>query len=557
MGTGTLNHSTAAICSVAIGDSALYHNGETSDYYYHSNYNTAIGYAALFTNTTGYFNTANGFQALYKNIDGIYNTAYGANALYSNTSGSSNVSIGGYALYYNQSGANNTANGYEALVNNITGNANVAIGYLSLYKNTAGHNLVAVGDSALFNQSVNDNGWYFNTAVGSKALFANTTGAGNTALGNQALYNTTTGLDNTASGVAALIANNSGSQNSAYGSHSLVANTSGNKNSAVGYGALNSNKTGNTNLAIGYFAMLSNTNLSNIIAVGDSALYSLGGGTGHCTAIGSQAGWKNTTGNNNTYIGYHAGNTATTASSNTIIGYGADDNAASLINTTALGNGATATADNQVMLGNNAVTSVKAAGSFVIYSDGRYKKDMKENVPGLAFINKLKPVTYHYDVHGMNKYMNVKAPDKNEAALTKTAITEKERKLYTGFVAQDVETVAKKLNYDFSGVYHPQNDKDLYGLSYADFVVPLVKAVQELSIQNDLRKDLNDLKNIILSIQQRLQQGNAVNDATSSPVQQHKITLTDAASLQQNVPNPFTNTTNISYSLPNNFSSAQ
>jgi hypothetical protein len=47
MGTGTLNHSTAAICSVAIGDSALYHNGETSDYY-NSNYNTAIGYAALF-----------------------------------------------------------------------------------------------------------------------------------------------------------------------------------------------------------------------------------------------------------------------------------------------------------------------------------------------------------------------------------------------------------------------------------------------------------------------------------------------------------------------------
>ena len=73
-----------------------------------------------------------------------------------------------------------------------------------------------------------------------------------------------------------------------------------------------------------------------------------------------------------------------------------------------MGNGATATANNQVMLGNTSVTSVKAAGSFVIYSDGRYKKDLKENVPGLAFIKQLKPVTYHYDIHGMNKYMGIK-----------------------------------------------------------------------------------------------------------------------------------------------------
>ena len=37
------------------------------------------------------------------------------------------------------------------------------------------------------------------------------------------------------------------------------------------------------------------------------------------------------------------------------------------------------------------------------------------------------------------------------------------------------------MGYDFSGVDAPKNDKDIYGLRYSEFVVPLVKAVQELN----------------------------------------------------------------------------
>ena len=48
-----------------------------------------------------------------------------------------------------------------------------------------------------------------------------------------------------------------------------------------------------------------------------------------------------------------------------------------------------------------------------------------------------------------------------------------------------MEKAAKSLNYDFSGVDAAKNDKDLYGLRYAEFVVPLVKGVQELSKEND------------------------------------------------------------------------
>jgi hypothetical protein len=56
----------------------------------------------------------------------------------------------------------------------------------------------------------------------------------------------------------------------------------------------------------------------------------------------------------------------------------------------------------------------------------------------------------------------------------------KSRIQYTGFIAQEVERAAAELGFDFSGVDKPKNERDLYGLRYAEFVVPLVKAVQEL-----------------------------------------------------------------------------
>ena len=49
----------------------------------------------------------------------------------------------------------------------------------------------------------------------------------------------------------------------------------------------------------------------------------------------------------------------------------------------------------------------------------------------------------------------------------------------TGFIAQEVEAAAQKVGFDFDGVSTPENETDLYGIRYAEFVVPLVKAMQE------------------------------------------------------------------------------
>jgi len=57
--------------------------------------------------------------------------------------------------------------------------------------------------------------------------------------------------------------------------------------------------------------------------------------------------------------------------------------------------------------------------------------------------------------------------------------------LHTGFIAQEVEAAAKKVGFNFDGVDAPKNEHDLYGIRYAEFVVPLVKAVQELTKQNE------------------------------------------------------------------------
>jgi hypothetical protein len=58
----------------------------------------------------------------------------------------------------------------------------------------------------------------------------------------------------------------------------------------------------------------------------------------------------------------------------------------------------------------------------------------------------------------------------------------------TGFLAQEVEAAAKSIGFDFSGVDSPKNENDMYGLRYAEFVVPLVKAVQELNSQNEAQQ---------------------------------------------------------------------
>lgn len=57
-------------------------------------FNAAVGYQALFSQTSGYSNTAIGDVALYSNTAGYDNTAVGNGALFSNTTGTLNTAVG-------------------------------------------------------------------------------------------------------------------------------------------------------------------------------------------------------------------------------------------------------------------------------------------------------------------------------------------------------------------------------------------------------------------------------------------------------------------------------
>src|SRR6266508_4809589 len=126
-------------------------------------------------------NTAEGFDALLSQTSGLYNTAIGAFSNLSLTTGSLNTGVGAGTLLTNTADSN-TATGAGALFSNTTGADNTANGAFALFSNTSGSNITAIGSHALLSNTADEN-----TAVGSGALAANTTGGANTAIGYAAL----------------------------------------------------------------------------------------------------------------------------------------------------------------------------------------------------------------------------------------------------------------------------------------------------------------------------------------------------------------------------------
>jgi hypothetical protein len=428
-------------------------------------------------------------------------------------------------LTMHATGPNNFFNGPNAGNTAVTGGSNTGIGRGALFSITSGYNNTAIGWNALYKNTTG----YYNTAIGLQALVNNTTGASNTATGTSALFSNTTGVGNTANGFSALLFNTTGGSNTANGTEALYYNTTGYTNTAMGVGALQ----------------------------------------------------NNTTGSNNSANGANAGEAINTGSNNTFIGNQADASFEALNNATALGNYALVSASNTVRIGNSGVTSIGGYVGWSNVSDGRVKKNIRNNVPGLAFINKLNPITYNLDLDAADRINQRPAPKTKDSKTIAPDAKElasrqaKEQVVYTGFVAQEVEKAAKELNYEFSGVDAAKNDKDLYGLRYAEFVVPLVKAVQELSKQNqefskvtqDLSK-MNDEKDTkitdqngkIADLQKQIDELKGVKTAGApSTAAQHSATklMLTSASLDQNNPNPFAGATTIRYSLPAGFRAAQ
>jgi hypothetical protein len=403
-----------------------------------------------------------------------------------------------------------------------------------------------------------------NTALGRDVLYSNTEGSSNTGVGYKCLYYNKTGNNNIALGRGALFKNIDGDNNGALGYHALYSNTTGYANFGTGTEALENNTTGYSNTAIGPNALQYNKDGYENAATGQSALRSNIHGF-YNTATGLYALYFNTTGYNNTALGYNAGENVTNGSNNTFVGYLSNcGSGGHLTNSMALGSNATVTSSNHVVIGDNFITSIGGYAGWSNISDGRVKKNTKQNVPGLAFINKLQPVTYNLDLDAADKIIDKQTLKDKDGKIIQASQTEldarkaKEQIVYTGFIAQDVEKTARSLNFDFSGVDKPDNANTLYGLRYSDFVVPLVKAVQELSKMNDEKDSaINYLQQKYNAQQKEIDELKAMIVLTQSTGNSQLATAFSSTSLSQNIPNPFSNTTTISYSIPQQFSSAK
>ena len=183
---------------------------------------------------------------------------------------------------------------------------------------------VTNGALSLGYQAGNSSSGNRNTFLGYQAGYTNTTGEYNTAVGYLAMTLNDIGVWNTAFGQQALRNNSSGQRNTALGMEALIYNTSGSYNTSVGTFSTYVNNTGSYNTALGYYALYGTSGLGF-----------------------------------NTAVGFQAGQTITSGTYNTLLGYNADVSTNNFTNATAIGNGVTATASNQIAIGNGSVTGFK------------------------------------------------------------------------------------------------------------------------------------------------------------------------------------------------------
>ena len=557
-----------------------YEAGATNGYadtQHTANENTFLGWKAGFSNSSGMRNVFVGCQAGFANETGVQNSYFGKEAGgsginandnsffgyqcgysntannnsffgnqtgYSNTSGSGNALFGSGAGYYNSTGANNSIFGFQAggygsgATNNFSNNSffgfqsgnklttganNVFMGYLSGYNNTSGGNNIFMGYQAGKVNTLSSE----NVVIGYNALYAQS-------------YSTAMNTYNVAVGNNALAANNptsstTGYFNTALGHNAGTANTTGKVNTFIGADAGMSNNTGNYNCITGFQAGYDNTTAS------------------HNTFNGYVAGYYTTTGDYNTSIGDGAGLGNTTAGYNTYLGVQANSN--NHTNCTSLGYTAYCTGDNQVTLGNSSIGALRCQVALTVLSDRRVKENIQANVPGLAFIKLLQPVTFHYNVDKEDQITRNTGNDSiTDAGSDFPGKHNIEHVQVSGFIAQSVDSAAQKVGYDFNGVYKPQDEsKDLWGLSYSSFVPSLVLAIQELS------KTADSLKAVIAANpQSSLRTANNQIGTNNQNLPVQYVTLaSQKAILYQNNPNPADDQTSIEYFLSEGTVSAE
>jgi len=326
-------------------------------------------------------------------------------------------------------------------------------------------------------------------------------------VGRESLSSLTSGNSNVAIGKLALFTTN-GSSNVAIGQEAARLNSNGSNNVVIGFEAHYTSTGAASNVAIGYQSAYHNTSGSALTCVGlDSGKHNTTGGTN--TFIGSSAGKgitsakltgsNNTTvgsgaglllqgaGNANTFLGSDAGDSVTTGVQNICIGVNANPNSATDNNAIVTGHDITG-APNDFTFGkasNVVFNDFDTDAAWTRSSDERLKKNITDQTLGLDFINDLRTVKYKWKANGeldasdsQLAHLREEDDDGNIINYMNTSAT-----MYN-FIAQEV-----KVALDTAGVSEfggwKEDHHGVQQVSREMFVIPLVKAVQELSTALD------------------------------------------------------------------------
>ena len=286
------------------------------------------------------------------------------------------------------------------------------------------------------------------------------------------MFTTTAGTSNFVAGVnAGNTIESGGNYNVCVGDEAGTAITTGDNNVFIGYGAGDAMSTGSGNTHVGKDAGTDQTTASDN------------------TLIGTSAGANITDGPYNTLVGNLVGDDVTSGTYMTMIGYNLAASAADGENQIVLGQGIGGEADNCFTFGksgNKMFNNFSSNNSWSQSSDERLKTSVDDNTLGLGFINDLETKTYKW-----------KPSNEIDESLTDHHFEDNKKDtdvLMYGMMAQNVKAAMDTHNHSsFTGWSESKDGSQ--NLSREMFVIPLIKAVQELSNQvQELTAQVEELK---------------------------------------------------------------
>ena len=448
------------------------------------------------------------------------NILIGATGSLTANSGSDNIYIGTSVGAFNQAGSDNVmiGDGVGALFNGQA--QNVYVGK-SVATGNGGDNNVTMGYQA------GSTGNYSNAVVIGYQAGQHLANEKSVLIGYQAGQNLNSG---SSFHPAVCIGYQAGNALTGVVGNTLIGHEAGKsivdgQNTMIGQEAGHVATTSEHNTLVGYQAGMSMTSGDKNTLIGRQAGSAIT--TGYENTHVGWSGVNLTSGYANTFVGYQSGNGVTTGFRNTFVGMGAAPTSGGFDYSSGIGYATVVSANNQIRIGATNVTSIGGHTSWSNLSDGRYKSDVRETVPGLAFVRQLRPVTYNLDVIRLEEDLRGIDNSEMDSDYLQT-LEEKQQIAYSGFIAQEVEQAAMAAGYDFSGVDAPKHEGDFYALRYAEFVVPLVKSVQELDATDSaMQQRMDNLEAQVALLTEQMASRDAALHALQAQV----------ASLIENTPN--------------------